>query len=42
MRILSIIQQLTQSISKGFSLFLFERGNYVETAYTPGLHNRSN
>lgn len=39
MRILNITIELAQSISKGFGLFLSERGNYVDSAYTPGLKN---
>ncbi len=39
MHIFTIVKELVQSISKGFGMFLFERGDYVGTAYTPGLHN---
>lgn len=39
MHIFTILKEITQSILKGFGMFFSERGGFVDTAYTPGLHN---
>ncbi len=40
MHIFTIVKEFTNNVAKGLGLFLFERGGYVEIAYTPGLHHR--
>jgi hypothetical protein len=39
MHIITVLKEITQSISKGFGMFFSERGGYVDSAYTPGLNN---
>jgi len=38
MKIFTVVIEFARNVLKGFDLFLFERGGFVEDAYTPGLH----